>query len=392
MASAVLTSGMNVSDLVGESVRTVKAHRLRSFLTLLGIIIGVATLVLVGSVITGLNAFVREKVFRLAPDVFVVTKFGIIRSREEFLDAVRRRNLSFADYEMLSERVRLSRNVAARAGATTFVKASDRRLPDIRVWGTTAAYGPMVRLDIGAGRYFTEAEDRGALQVAIIGADIRDELFQRLDPIGREVQVGGVPYRVIGLIEKQGRTVGDTLDNKVFVPIQAFRRQFGLRESIMRASRHTSFKAPDPFGLVTAETLQQLWQQISAAAFILSLLIASVSLGVGGIVIMNIMLVSVVERTREIGVRLALGARKKDIRRQFLLEAALLSLGGGVAGVALAAIAAYGVRNGLGFPAELTVPIAFAGLMLSVMVGVAAGYWPARSASNLPVVDALRTE
>jgi putative ABC transport system permease protein len=160
----------------------------------------------------------------------------------------------------------------------------------------------------------------------------------------------------------------------------------------MRALRHTSFKAPDPFGLVTAESLQSLWQQISAAAFILSLLIASVSLGVGGIVIMNIMLVAVVERTREIGVRMALGARKKDIRRQFLLEAALLSLGGGVAGVALGALAAVLVRNLLSFPAETTVPIGLAGLALSLMVGIAAGYLPARNASNLAVVEALRTE
>jgi putative ABC transport system permease protein len=162
--------------------------------------------------------------------------------------------------------------------------------------------------------------------------------------------------------------------------------------AVMRALRHTSFKAPDPFGIVTAESLQALWQQISAAAFILSLLIASVSLGVGGIVIMNIMLVAVVERTREIGVRMALGARKRDIRRQFLLEAAFLSVAGGLVGVVLGALAAFGVRGLLNFPASVTPPIVLAGIALSAGVGLLAGYWPARSASNLPVVDALRTE
>jgi putative ABC transport system permease protein len=148
---------------------------------------------------------------------------------------------------------------------------------------------------------------------------------------------------------------------------------------VMRSLRHTAFRAPDPIGVVTSESLQTLWVQISAAAFILSLLIASVSLGVGGIVIMNIMLVAVVERTREIGVRMALGARKRDIR-------------GGVAGVVLGSLTAFGVKGILDFPAQVTPPILVAGILLSAVVGLLAGYWPARSASNLPVVEALRTE
>ncbi len=220
---------------------------------------------------------------------------------------------------------------------------------------------------------------------------------------------------MIGLLAKQGRTLGQSQDATVIIPIQSWRRQWGNRDSVdivvrarggvpgveasidevravLRALRHTDFRAPDPFGVVTPESLQQLWRQISAAAFILSLLIASVSLGVGGIVIMNIMLVAVVERTREIGVRLALGARKRDIRRQFLLEATLLSLIGGVVGVLGGGAIALLVDKVLEFPAALTAPIAFMGLMLSAVVGMVAGYWPARAASNLPVVDALRTE
>jgi len=220
---------------------------------------------------------------------------------------------------------------------------------------------------------------------------------------------------VIGLVAKQGRTLGQSRDSQVFVPVQTYRRAFGGRSSlnvllqakggvagvedaveevrgVMRSLRHTAFRAPDPIGVVTSESLQTLWVQISAAAFILSLLIASVSLGVGGIVIMNIMLVAVVERTREIGVRMALGARKRDIRRQFLLEAALLSLGGGVAGVVLGSLTAFGVKGILDFPAQVTPPILVAGILLSAVVGLLAGYWPARSASNLPVVEALRTE
>jgi putative ABC transport system permease protein len=406
---------MSVAELGREALRAIRAHTLRSFLTLLGIIIGVATLVGVVSVITGLNGYVRERIIQLAPDVFLVQKFGIIRSRDEFLAAFKRRDIDWNDYESARSHLALAETVAADASGTTLVKRRDRRLSDVRVHGTTANYGPLMRLDITAGRYFTPGEEQAALAVAVIGWDIKEELFGPLDPVGREMLVGAGSYRVIGVVAKQGRTLGQSQDNQLWVPIGCYRRAFGNRTSIdlvvkardgvagleasvdevralLRALRHTSFNAPDPFGIVTLDRLQDLWRQISAAAFILSLLIASVSLGVGGIVIMNIMLVAVVERTREIGVRLALGARKKDIRRQFLLEAALLSVAGGIAGVTLGALAAWGVEGVLDFPARVTPAIILAGLALSAGVGLAAGYWPARSASNLPVVEALRAE
>jgi len=406
---------MLADDLPREAVQALRAHRLRSFLTLLGIIIGVATLVGVVSVITGLNGWVQEKVIVLSPDVFVVTKFGVIRSREEFLDALKRPEIRYEDYRLVAGVLRKAEQVAADVNTTAAVKSGDRRLPDVQIHGTTANYGAMMGLDLAGGRYFAEGEDAAAMAVAVIGWDVKEELFPQQDPVGHQVLVGGSSYRVIGLLTKQGRTLGQSRDTQVLVPLQTWRRQFGARSSIdmlvrarggvpgveasidevravMRALRHTDFRAPDPFGVVTAESLQQLWRQISAAAFILSLLIASVSLGVGGIVIMNIMLVAVVERTREIGVRLAIGARKRDIRRQFLIEATLLSLAGGVAGVLGGAAIALVVKNVLEFPAELTPAIAAMGLLLSAVVGVAAGYWPARAASNLPVVDALRDE
>jgi putative ABC transport system permease protein len=402
-------------ELLRESLRALRAHTLRSVLTLLGIIIGVSTLVGVISVISGLDAYVKDRVIQLAPDVYVVTKFGIIRSREEFLDALKRRDLDWNDYQTAARTLRRADQVAGEAVGNSAVKYGDRRLADVRVQGTTANFGPMLRLDIVEGRFFTPAEDEAALTVAIIGWDLRDELFQRLDPLGRTVLIGGAPYRVIGSLARQGRVLGEERDRKVFIPIQAYRRQFGSRESmnflikasggvegvdasvdevraLIRALRHTPFRSPDPFGVVTAESLTTLWRQISAAAFILSLLIASVSLGVGGIVIMNIMLVAVVERTKEIGVRMAMGARKRDVRRQFLLEAALLSISGGLAGVLLGGLAALAVRGLLDFPARVTPGIVMLGILLAGGVGLAAGYWPARNASNLAVVDALRDE
>jgi len=406
---------MSLTELGREALAALSAHRLRSFLTLLGIIVGVGTLVGVVSVISGLNGYVRDRVIQLAPDVYVVQKFGIIQSRDDFMNALKRPDIDWKDYDTLRSVLRQAETVAVDATNTSLVKRRDRRLADVRVHGTTANYATLMRLEIEAGRFFTHGEDQAGRAVAVIGSDIRDELFGPVDPLGREVIVGSRSYEVVGLVARQGRTLGQSQDNQVWIPARAWRQAFGSRRSIdilvearggvaglatsvdevrgvLRALRHTSFRSPDPFGIVTVERLQALWNQIAGATMILSLLIASVSLGVGGIVIMNIMLVAVVERTREIGVRLSLGARKRDIRRQFLLEAALLSLSGGVAGVVLGAGAAFGVEGLLSFPARVTPGIVLAGLGLSLAVGLGAGYWPARSASNLPVVDALRTD
>jgi putative ABC transport system permease protein len=406
---------MDLGELARSAFSSLHTHKVRSVLTLLGIIIGVMTLVGVASVISGLNSYVSERVIQLSPDVFFVTKFGIIRSREEFLDALKRPDIGFRDIEILASELTKAEAVAADAGTQATVKAMGRHLANMQVHGTTANYGAILNLDIAAGRYFTEGEAEAGNAVAVIGWDIKDELFPTLDPVGRDLVVGGSSFRVIGLVAQQGRTLGQSQDNQVWVPINAFRKTWGRQRSVdvlikarggvagvpaaleevravLRALRHTPFRAPDPFGVVTAEMLQELWKQISTAAFMFTLLVSAVSLGVGGVVIANIMLVSVVERTREIGVRLAVGARKRDIRRQFLLEAAILSSGGGLLGIGLGALIAFVLQGKLGFPAKVTPPILAGGLALSTVVGVIAGYFPARSASNLAVVDALRDE
>ena len=294
------------------------------------------------------------------------------------------------------------------------MKFRDRRLSNVNLQGTTANYADLMNLDLAAGRFFLDSEARAAQAVAVIGWDVKDELYPQLDPIGREILIDGASYRVIGLLTQQGRMLGQSRDNVVVVPVDAYRRQYGSRATIdvliqapsveavndsadeargvLRAMRHTDFRAPDPFGIVTAENLQEIWRQISAAAFILTVLIASVSLGVGGIVIMNIMLVAVAERTQEIGLRRALGARQRDVRRQFLLEAALLSLVGGAIGVLFGGLISLAVDRIAHFPANLTPGIAGLGLGLSIVVGLAAGYWPAVHASKLLPVDALRAE
>jgi putative ABC transport system permease protein len=409
---------MSYEELLRVALRAIRAHKLRSFLTLLGIIIGVTTIVGVVGIITGLNRYVQEKILVLAPDMYIVTRFGIIRSREEFIQAIKRPQLTWEEYQRISSGVLSHATLTAtRSFKTLPVSYGTHRLADTFVVGSTANFANILNLETaGNGRFFTEGEDQAAQDVAVIGADIKDELFPNLDPIGRTILVRGLPFRVIGQMVKEGKGLGVNRDQMVIIPFQVYRKNFfapndpldyfikarggveGLSDSIdetrayLRAIRHTSWRNPDPVGFLTQDQLQELWRQISTATFVLLTLIASVSLGVGGIVIMNIMLVSVAERTQEIGVRMALGAYKRDIRRQFLLEAALLSLAGGLIGVVLGGIAALLVKTITGFPAQITVGIVLMGVGLSTVVGLLAGWLPARRAANLPVIDALRAE
>lgn len=408
---------MKLSELFRIALRALRAHKLRSFLTLLGIIIGVTTIVGVVGVISGLNTYVKEKVIVLAPDVYIVTQFGIIRSREEFLQALKRPPIRWHEYERLSDGT-LQNAVRVSCGTGTSMKSSygNKHLEATTVPGVTPDFAQLFRLEFEAGRFFTEQENDAAQNVVVIGANVREELFGNLDPIGRTILLRGQPFVVIGLMPKQGRGIGFNQDNRAYIPIQVYRKNFmpanqslelyvkaaggvdGIEASVdelravLRAMRHTAYSAKDPFGLLTQEALQDLWRQISAAAFLLMILVASVSLGVGGIVIMNIMLVSVTERTPEIGIRLAIGARKKDIRRQFLLEAALLSALGGLLGVLLGGAVVLLVKHLAGFPAQITPGIVVTGIGLSTLVGLTAGFLPARRASNLVVIDAIRAE
>jgi putative ABC transport system permease protein len=244
---------------------------------------------------------------------------------------------------------------------------------------------------------------------------VRDEVFGKLDPIGRLAWVAGQPVRVIGLLRKQGSVLGQSQDKQLYMPIATYRKRFGTRRGIdlfvraaggiggiqqsmdqvrviIRSRRHTDFRGDDPFGIVSAEALQTLWRNISTSAFALMVLISGISLVVGGIVIMNIMLVSVIERTREIGIRRALGATKRNIRMQFLTESILLALSGGVAGIILGVLISKGISTFFPLPTLIRPSLIVSALSIAIVTGVAAGYVPARHAAKLPPVEALRFE
>ncbi|MFN7971063.1 MAG: ABC transporter permease [Acidobacteriota bacterium] len=398
--------------VAAEAIRT---HKLRSFLTLLGVVIGVATVVAVASVISGLNRFVTEQLFQLSPDVFAVTQFGLITSREDFLEALRRRPISVADAKAVERLCGRCGAIGMNAQSEMAVKRLSRRHGGVTVFGATSNFAELQNLDIEAGRFFTEGEVQHSSLVVVLGSDVRDELFGAQDPLGRTVSIAGNPMKVIGLLRKQGSVFGQSQDSQLWMPLSAYGRLFGTRTSltvyvrpregvgameaamdevrvILRGRRHTSFRAADPFGLVTAEGAQNVFRQVTAGGFGLVVAISGMSLVVGGIVIMNIMLVSVTERTKEIGLRRALGARRGSIRSQFLTEAILLSLGGGLAGVALGFLVSKVIPSFAPVPTQVPPALVAAGLAVAVMTGITAGLFPAHKAAKLTPVEALRHE
>jgi len=392
-----------------------RAHKMRSVLTLLGVIIGVMTVVVVVSITSGLNKYVAEKLFQLSPDVLIFDRFGIITSRDEFLEALKRKQLDMDDYEAVSELCRSCDLVGAGSNNRLAVRRGSHRMPGTLIRGVTASIADLMNLDIEYGRFFTPNENAHAALTVILGTDVRDELFPGQDPIGRKVWVGGNPMTVIGMLRKQGSVLGQSQDNLLIMPLNTFRKEFGNRQNlnifvrpltgvaglqstedevrtILRTRRHTLFNAKDPFGVVTAAAAQQVWRGISAGAFALMFFVSGISLIVGGIVIMNIMLVSVVERTREIGIRRAAGARRRDILSQFLLEAVLLGLVGGIIGVVAGWGGAKAVESFSPMPTQITTGLVLIGLTISVLTGALAGFIPARKAATIPPVEALRYE
>ena len=404
---------MTTAELFRVSSAALTRHKLRAFLTLLGVIIGVATVVGVVSVISGLNTYVKDKVIGLNPDIVIFDKYGIITSREEWLLARKRRDMTLTDMEVVRRECRRCLEVGARGERRRPLKYESHELPEVEIQGHTPNMSAAMNFDINNGRYFTETEYNQSAPVAVIGWDVQDELFPNVDPIGKTMKIDGYPVRIIGTLKKQGSVMGQSQDNVVYVPLTLYHKHIAPDDdigifikpkggveavaattdevrTILRSLRKTAYDADDPFGLVTADLLQSLWRGISAGAFLLMLFISGISLVVGAIVIANIMFVSVVERTKEIGVRRALGARKKDIRRQFLLEAAMLSSVGGVIGVIFGSLIALAVKQV--FPAEVRLSFIILGIGVATVTGLLAGWIPSNQASKLPPVEALRYE
>jgi putative ABC transport system permease protein len=349
--------------------------------------------------------------------VFTVQQMpGVIFSAEEYFKFQKRKKFHIEDYEAMRDSCTECGDIGVRLDRTASVVYNGHSSTDTDMRGLTWTMISLDNVDVALGRGFTPTDDDKATHSAIVGYDIVDNLLGDGDPLGKEIRIGGIPYTVVGVGDRQGKMLGQSQDNWVAVPLSTFQQIYGYNDSIniyarasannaesmerakdevrvlMRARRHDAVGQPDDFEIETNDTFLDLWKQFSSIFFDVVIGIASISLVVGGIVIMNIMLVSVTERTREIGVRKALGARQRDVLLQFLIESATMALVGGVIGVLCGVIVAKLITLVIGFPTSVQLWSVILGLFMATATGIFFGVYPASKAAKLDPVVALRAE
>ncbi len=395
-----------------EALRT---HKLRSFLTLLGVVIATTTLIVVMSVINGMNLYIADHIANLGTNVFIVHQWQWAQGGDAWLKA-RRRNkaIRIEDFEFLRDNIKGYKNMGAEANlwGDANVKYKGRILHEVNLSAETPNMIDIGQAKVESGRYINDTDYAHESMVCFIGQDLATEFFPSLDPIGKEITVRGIPFRVIGVAARIGTTFGQSQDKFVQIPLTTFRKVFMARpnlavnvqawdaqqmmvledevRALMRARRHIPYKEDDNFGINASDTIMALWHQLTASIFAVTVGIVAVFMVVGGIVIMNIMLASVTERTHEIGIRKSLGARRRDILMQFIIEASLMALAGGATGVLLSLLISKVVD--IFFTSSVPLSAVLVGLFLSTAVGLFFGIYPAQKAANLEPIEALRTE
>jgi putative ABC transport system permease protein len=375
---------------------------------------GVATLITVMTIVQGANLYVEHKIANLGTDVFqiartpfAVTDFNVI------IKALKFRKIEVEDMSAVAEACTACEEVGGTATATVHARSGDKELQDVSLYGQTANMADIDSKTVEFGRFFTPSEAAKRTNVCLIGDTIVHELFLGLDPLGRSVRIGNDEFLVIGVMEKIGSVFGQDQDNFVIVPLSVFLRTQGEHSSItinakanapnfeqaqdqahliLRARHHLIGNMDDDFFIGTKESYMALWRSISGAFFAVFIMVSAITVMIGGIVIMNVMLVSVTLRRREIGVRRAMGATQQDILRQFMLESVMQCIGGGLVGVGVGFLVAFGLRTYTPFPASAQTWMVVFGLVFSSAVGLFFGIYPALTASRLDPVVALRSD
>ena len=392
-----------------------RAHKLRSFLTLLGVILAVTTLIFVMSVISGLDFYVADRVANLGANVFIVDRLGIITSQEAYIKAQRRPLITLEDYERLRDSMKLARAVAAEEDHFVQVVSGHQTMENTQMMGATPNFADVRNLNIAEGRFITPADDEHRSEVVFVGPDLVQKFFPNVDPIGKTIRVQTHTYEIIGVAEPLGSAFGQSQDNYIIMPLNTWRKgwhtvndwlaifvQAPSQEMMdasedearmyFRAWRHLKNDDADNFAILASDSIMQLWHDLTGNLATVAMALVSVFLVVGGIVIMNIMLASVTERTREIGLRRSLGARKNHILLQFLTESAVLAAVGGLIGIFVAYAAVFLVQAAFSFPMKTPFSSVILSLCLATGVGLFFGIFPAMRAAKLDPIEALRAE
>ncbi len=412
-----MRSNASIGEALSVAAGSLRGSKLRSFLTLLGIILATTTLIAVMAVIHGMDVYIAQQVSDMGGDGYRVLRLAMIgeHDHKKFLEMLRRNpKLKKEEFEFLRSRITMSRDIGIEGYRRAPVHLGKESVDAVQVRGVTPNMGAITNTQVDNGRFFSDGDNQRRQAVTFIGADIKSKFFPSVNPVGKTLQIRGMPFEVIGVAKTQGSVFGQSRDNFVMIPVQTFFKMFGSQTDIgyfgvaldrdhiyqaqdemrvlLRAYRHLGPKEEDTFSIVGSESLTAAWDQLTGAIAATAVAVVSVFMVVGGVVIMNIMLAVVTERTHEIGIRKSVGARKRDILNQFLVESSMLAASGGLIGVLLAWSVAVLVRTLTPVPMAVPTAAVFIAVLLSASVGLFFGIYPARRAAMLDPIEALRVE
>lgn len=392
------------------------ANKLRSGLTFVGIVFGVTSVMTIITALEGATGAIEKQLDTLGPSTFMVAKLMSAFSEEEFLEKIKRKPVSIRDAEIVEEDCQLCEKVSPRAHGGARVKYGDKYIRDVSVRAGTANIVDIVDFEVAQGRFHSAEDDLYKRRVALIGDDLREEFFEGVNPLGKVIKIGPEKYTVIGVAEHKGEMFGESQDDFVVIPLSTFIRQFGeprrggismlvkarsvelLPEAmdevrvIMRTIRKVPYDEPDDFDMETADSILEMFNNFTRMFRLVMVGISTISLVIGGIVVMNIMMVSVTERTREIGIRKSIGAKQKHILLQFLFESVMLTLSGGIVGIILGFLIAQALAGQIDMDIEPSMLAISAGLTVSTGIGLIFGIYPAMKAARLDPIKALSYE
>lgn len=410
-------SGAPFREAARVALDSLRANKLRSFLTLLGIILATSTLIGVMSLIHGMDIYVAQTVSDMGADGFRIVRMAFFGNWDpkKFLEFLKKNpELGPEEFAFLQERATMVKALGMTSSRQVRVSAEGQHMQGVSLQGASPNLAEITNTQVAFGRMYTETENRRRIPVAVIGADVKETFFPNVDPTGKIVHINGRPFEVVGSAKSLGSVFGQSKDNFVMIPIESFFKMYGSRQGVayaamavdhahmfqaqdeirmlLRAWRKLPPGQDDNFAVVSSDSFAMVWERMTSAIAATAVAVVSVFMVVGGIVIMNIMMAVVTERTQEIGLRKSLGARRKDILQQFLVESALLAATGGLAGVLLAYGLAVAVRNFTPVPMAIPAIAVATGVGLSSIVGLFFGIYPANQASKMDPIEALRAE